>query len=93
LRSLAVLSVRAFSPVFEVAIGLALAIAGTGFLTQQTWWPSVAVGAGLASILLLAVFFTPWWFAGIAISTALVGRLLRFVTSTRFPTHRSCGVT
>lgn len=64
--------VRLFSLIFGVAVGVGLAIAGLGFLTHQGWWPPFAIGAGVASLLLFAVFFTPWWLAGIAISTAFV---------------------
>jgi hypothetical protein len=53
-------------------VGLALAAAGIGFLTDQSWWPLTTVAAGAASLVLFAVFFTPWWTAGIAISTALI---------------------
>ena len=69
--------VRMVSLVFGVTVGLALAVAGIGFLTNQTWWPLVAAGAGAASLLLFGVFFTPWWGAGIAISTALIVGALR----------------
>ena len=64
--------VRFFSLVLGVAVGLTLAIAGFGFLTHQSWWPVSAIGAGGASLLLFAVFFTPWWTVGIAISTGLI---------------------
>lgn len=64
--------VRTFSLLFGVAVGLALAVAGFGFLTEQVWWPTFAVWAGAASLLLFAVFFSPWWVAGIAISATLV---------------------
>lgn len=72
--------VRAFSLVFGVAVGVALAIAGFGFLTHQGWWPPFAIGAGVASLLLFAVFFTPWWLAGIAISAAFVIGAIRSVS-------------
>ncbi|MGH2808672.1 MAG: hypothetical protein ACRDKT_15515 [Actinomycetota bacterium] len=63
---------RALSVELGIAVGLALVLAGIGFLTDQSWWPSVAVGAGAASLLLFGMFFTPWWAAGIAISVAAV---------------------
>lgn len=69
--------VGATSMIFGVAVGFALAVAGFGFLTDQTWWPQFAVGAGGASLLLFAVFFTPWWLAGITISAALIVGALR----------------
>ena len=63
---------RVFSLIFGLAVGLALAAAGIGFLTDQSWWPLIAVVAGAASLVLFAVFFTPWWTVGIAIGTALI---------------------
>jgi hypothetical protein len=69
--------VRTSSLIFGVLVGLALALAGFGFLTDQTWWPPVAMGAGIASLVLFGVFFTPWWSAGIAISAGLVFGALR----------------
>ena len=64
--------VRALSVVFGVAVGIALIAAGFGFLTSQSWWPPMAIGAGAASLLLFSLFFSPWWFAGIAISATFV---------------------
>jgi len=69
--------VRTFSLICGVAVGFALAIAGVGFLTDQSWWPSAAIGAGVGSLLLFGVFFTPWWAVGIAISAGLVFGALR----------------
>lgn len=69
--------VRLLSLIFGVVAGIALVVAGVGFLTEQTWWPVAAVAAGTASLLLFALFFTPWWSAGVAISAALVMGALR----------------
>jgi hypothetical protein len=69
--------IRSSSVILGLIVGVALAFAGVGFLTQQTWWPPAAIGAGVASLLLFAVFFTPWWSAGIAISAALIVGALR----------------
>jgi hypothetical protein len=64
--------VRAFSLFFGIIVGLALAVAGIGYLGDLAWWPEVAVVAGVASLFLFAIFFTPWWAAGIAISIGLI---------------------
>lgn len=64
--------VRTFSLTFGVIVGLGLMVAGVGFLTDQQWWPQAAVISGVASMILFAVFFTPWWLAGIAISAGLI---------------------
>jgi hypothetical protein len=63
---------RTLSVVLGLIIGLALAVAGFGFFMHQSWWPIVGVAAGTSSLLLFALFFTPWWLAGIAISSALI---------------------
>lgn len=64
--------VRTLSVILGIAVGVALAISGFGFLTHQPWWPALAVAAGASSLVLFALFFTPWWLAGIAISSALI---------------------
>lgn len=64
--------VRSLAVIFGVAVGIALALTGVAFLAHQAWWPPAAIGAGIASLALFAVFFTPWWVAGIAISAAIV---------------------
>jgi hypothetical protein len=55
-----------------VISGLAVALAGFGLLVQAAWWPTVAILAAGLSLLLFAIFFSPWWLAGIAISTSLL---------------------
>jgi hypothetical protein len=55
-----------------IAVGLAVVAAGIGFLTEQPWWPAVGVTGAAASLVLFAVFFTPWWTVGIGISVALL---------------------
>lgn len=69
--------VRSLSVVLGVLVGLALAVAGVGFLTDQGWWPSLAIGAGAASLVLFGIFFTPWWVVGIAISIVVLVAGLR----------------
>lgn len=69
--------VRTTAVFFGLIIGAGLAIAGLAFLTHQAWWPPAAIVAGVGSLVLFAVFFTPWWLAGIAISAALVIGALR----------------
>jgi hypothetical protein len=69
--------VRMLSLILGVAVGLALAVAGVGFLTHQGWWPPVAIGAGAASLLLFGIFFTPWWVVGMATSAGLIVAALR----------------
>jgi hypothetical protein len=63
---------RFLSMILGIAVGLALIAAGVGFLTDQPWWPAVGVTAAAASLVLFAVFFTPWWIIGIGVSVALL---------------------
>ena len=69
--------VRTFSLIFGVGVGLAVVLAGVGFLVDADWWPQAALASGVASIVMFAVFFTPWWLAGIAISMGLTVAALR----------------
>ncbi len=69
--------IRSAAVIFGLVAGAALIVSGFGFLTHQTWWPPAAMAGGVTSLALFAVFFTPWWSAGIAISTALVIGALR----------------
>ena len=63
---------RSVALTLAVAAGLVIAVAGAGFLAHQQWWAPVGVIGGALSLALFALFFTPWWSAGIAISAALV---------------------
>lgn len=68
---------RAVALALAIAAGIVIAIAGIGFLAHQDWWTVAAIAGGGLSLILFALFFTPWWLAGIAISTALVVGALR----------------
>jgi hypothetical protein len=69
--------VRTLSLLFGTAVGVVLAVAGFGFLTHQGWWPPVAIVAGIASLALFGIFFTPWWSVGIVVSAGLLIGALR----------------
>jgi hypothetical protein len=60
-----------------ISAGLVMAAAGVGFLTHQEWWTVAGVAGGALSLILFALFFTPWWLAGIAISVALLAASFR----------------
>jgi hypothetical protein len=56
-----------------VVIAFALAALSTvGVLVPTTWWPGLLVGSALASMLLLAAFFSPMLLLGFAIDAALL---------------------
>lgn len=63
---------RTLSLVLAVVAGIIVAAAGVGFLTHQAWWSIAGVVGGVLSLVLFALFFTPWWAAAITISAALV---------------------
>jgi hypothetical protein len=56
---------------FAGAIASVYVIAGAGWLADASWWPPAMIGASVLSLLLMALFFSPWWLAGIAISAGL----------------------
>lgn len=69
--------VRPLALTLALVAGVALAAAGVGYLTGGAWWPWAAIiGAGV-SALLMAVTFTPWWLAGLAIDLAVMIWALR----------------
>lgn len=68
---------RSFALSLAIAAGMAIAIAGVAYLINLQWWPIAGLVAGSLSLLLFGLFFSPWWVAGIAISSALVIAALR----------------
>ena len=63
---------RGLALALALTAGIAIAATGVGYLGGQAWWPVLGIAGGLASLLLFALFFTPWWAAGIAISAGLL---------------------
>jgi len=62
--------VRALSLVLAVVCGLVLIAGGVGYLTSAAWWPVVVIAGAAVSAVLMAVTFTPWWLAALAIDVA-----------------------
>lgn len=50
---------------------LAIAVAAIAYGLNAAWWPSAMLAAATTSLLLMAVFLSPWWTVGIALSAAL----------------------
>lgn len=50
---------------------VAFIVAGGAYLGYAAWWPAALIGASVTSLLLMGVYFTPWWLVGIALSGAL----------------------
>src|SRR5918996_3506665 len=68
---------RSIALILAIAAGVMIAVTGVAFLAHQQWWTYAGVLGGALSLLLFALFFTPWWLAGIAISGSLVVGALR----------------
>jgi len=68
---------RGVALALAITAGLLVAVAGIAFLVRADWWPMAALMSGCLSLLLFALFFTPWWAAGIVISSGLVIAALR----------------
>ena len=68
---------RGLSLLLAAVAGTLIVIAGIAFLAGAAWWPSAAFAAGAVSLTLFFLFFTPWWLAAIAISSALVIAAIR----------------
>jgi hypothetical protein len=63
-----------------VLAGLAtagFALVGVGYLLHAAWWPAALLAAGGVSLVLMILFFVPWWAVGIVISGALVVAAVR----------------
>lgn len=56
-----------------------LVAAGVGYLAGTAWWPVVLLAGAGVSALLMALTFTPWWLAGLAIDAALIVWAMRSV--------------
>jgi hypothetical protein len=71
------------------APGLALALVTTGafvvtagaYLADAGWWPGAAIVAVALSVLLLGLFFSPWWLIGLAIDAAILVAAWRSLTA------------
>lgn len=63
---------RGLALALAVIAGLTMVAGGVAYLADQSWWTVMGIAGGGLSLLLFALFFTPWWAAGIAISAGLV---------------------
>ncbi|MDF2747231.1 MAG: hypothetical protein K0S98_1516 [Propionibacteriaceae bacterium] len=73
--------VRVAATALALVAGLAFVVAGIGYLTGQAWWPLLALGAGVASFVLILLIFTPWWLVALAIDVTIA--VLAWGASTR----------
>lgn len=73
---------RGVSVALAITAGVLLVCAGLAFLVGAAWWPIAAIVAGVVSLFLFGLFFTPWWLAAIAISAGLVTAAVRELSLT-----------
>lgn len=62
---------RVAAAVLAALVTLAYVIAGAGWLAHASWWPATMVAASALSLLLMGLFFAPWWLVGIVLSGGL----------------------
>ena len=53
------------------AVTVLYAVAGVGWLADASWWPATMVGASALSLVLMGLFYAPWWVVGIVLSLGL----------------------
>ena len=52
-----------------VAVGFG--VAGVAFAARVAWWPGVLGGSAAVSLVLMVLFWSPYWIVGLVLSTAL----------------------
>ena len=63
---------RSLAAVLAGLVAVAYVAAGAGWLGHAAWWPATMIGASALSLLLMALFFAPWWLVGIVLSGGLM---------------------
>lgn len=63
---------RAFGLGFGIVTAVAFMVAAIAVIADAGWWPHALIVASVASVGLLALFFSPWWGIGLAIDAALL---------------------
>jgi len=58
--------------VVALATTAAFLVAAGAYLADAGWWPFAAITATALSLLLLGLFFSPWWLIGLAIDAAIL---------------------
>lgn len=54
-----------------VLVTMLYVVAGIGWVTEASWWPTMMIGGSALSLALMTLFFAPWWLVGIALSLGL----------------------
>ena len=63
---------RAFGLAFGIATAVAFMVAAGAVLMDAGWWPWAVIVASVLSVVLMALFFSPWWGIGFAIDAVLL---------------------
>ncbi len=60
------------------AVGLALVtaavliVAGIARLADAGWWPGVAIVGAALSVVILSLYFSPWWLLGFLLDASII---------------------
>lgn len=65
-------NVRPIAILLAVVAAIAFVAAGAGYFGGQEWWALSAAAGAVVSIGLLALTFSPWWLAALAINVTIL---------------------
>ena len=72
---------RAPGLILALATTASFLVAAGAYLADAGWWPVAAITATALSLLLLGLFFSPWWLVGFAIDAAILVAARRALTT------------
>jgi hypothetical protein len=64
--------VRETGLALALVVTVAFVVAAGAVLADAGWWPWAGILGAALSVLLLALFFSPWWAIGLVIDAAIV---------------------
>ena len=71
---------RAFAVGLALATAAVLIVAGIVRLTDAGWWPWVAIAGAALSVVILSLYFSPWWLFGFLINGSIIFLAWRALT-------------
>ncbi len=63
---------RSFAFGLALATAAILMVAGISRLADAGWWPWVAIVGAALPLVILSLYFSPWWLFGFALDGAIV---------------------
>lgn len=63
---------RAFALGLALVTAAAFVAAAVAYIAGAGWWPPAAISASALSIVLMTLFYSPWWFVGFAIDAVVL---------------------